>query len=441
MFSKKQIWQLMIPLMVEQLLTITVGIADSMMVSAAGEAAVSGVSLVDSLNNLILGIMAALATGGAVVCSQYIGKRQKENACQAANQLLLTSVVLALLITGIMLLGGRGLLQLVFGNTEAAVMDHAVTYTVIIVMTYPFMAVYNSAAALFRSMGNSRISMLVSLLMNAINISLNAVLIFGFHMGVAGAAAATLAARIVGSVLMLIMIHQKKYEIHISDLQKIRPNPSMIRRILYIGIPTGLENGMFQLGRILVLSLAASFGTASIMANAVAGSLCAFMIIPGTAVSLAMVTIVGQCIGAEKIDQARRYTNRLLLLSIVMIGVVSAVIVLLRPFLLGLYHMSAEAYGMAYRLMFWHFILGTFMWPLSFNLPNALRAGNDVKYTMTVSMLSMWICRVAFSYLLARRFELGLYGIWIAMFTDWLTRLVCFVIRYRGDRWCRKRLV
>lgn len=441
MFSKKQIWQLMIPLMVEQLLTVTVGIADSMMVSVAGEAAVSGVSLVDSLNNLILGIMAALATGGAVVCSQYIGKRQKENACQAANQLLLTSVVLALLITGIMLLGGRGLLQLIFGSTETTVMDHAFIYTIIIVLTYPFMAVYNSAAALFRSMGNSRISMLVSILMNAINISLNAVLIFGFHMGVAGAAAATLAARIVGSILMLSMIRQQKHEIHIADLQKIRPNLFMIRRILYIGIPTGLENGMFQLGRILVLSLAASFGTVSIMANAVAGSLCAFMIIPGTAVSLAMVTIVGQCIGAERVDLARRYTNLLLLLSVAMIGVVSAVIVLLRPFLLGLYHMSPEAYEIANRLMFWHFILGTFMWPLAFNLPNALRAGNDVKYTMTVSMLSMWICRVAFSYLLARRFELGLYGIWIAMFTDWLARIVCFVVRYRDNRWCQKRLI
>ena len=406
MFTRRQIYQLMLPLIIEQLLTVTVGIADSMMVSVAGEAAVSGVSLVDAINNLVLSVLAALATGGAVVCSQYLGKKDKDSACQAANQLVLT----------------------------------AVTYCVIIVFTYPFMAIYNSAAALLRSMGNSRVSMLVSLLMNLINIAGNAILIFGLNMGVAGAAIATVISRIVGSFLLLGMAHQKRYEVHVSGLYRVRPHWQMIRRILYIGIPTGLENGIFQLGKLIVLSLISSFGTASIMANSVGSMICQFMILPGVATSLAIVTVVGQCIGAGEVKQARYYTNRLILLSTIMMAVVSAGIVLLRPFLLGLYNMSPEAYKIANTLIIWHFIAGL-IWPLSFNLPNALRAAGDVKYTMVIGMLSMWIFRVGSSYLLGGMLGYGVYGVWLAMFLDWFVRVICLLIRYHGDKWHQKKLV
>lgn len=440
LFDRRQIFQLMMPLIIEQVLTVTVGIADSMMVSVAGETAVSGVSLVDAINNLVLQILAALATGGAVVCAQYLGRKDKARACQAANQLVFTSTVISLSIMAVILLGGRNLLRLIFGATEAAVMDQAVTYCVIIVFTYPFMAIYNSAAALLRSMGNSRISMWVSLLMNVINIVGNAILIFGFHLGVAGAALATLLSRIVGSLVLLAMAHRPSYEVHVNSLHKMRPQWIMIKRILYIGIPTGLENGMFQLGKLSVLSLISSFGTASIMANSVGSMICQFMIIPGVATSLAVVTLVGQCIGAGRVDQARYYTNRLIVFSTLLMAAVSAVIVLLRPFLLGLYHMSPEAYEIANTLILWHLWAGL-IWPLSFNLPNALRAANDVKFTMVVAMLSMWIFRVGFSYLLGGYFGLGVYGVWLAMFIDWFARMVCLLFRYRGDRWYQKKLV
>ena len=440
MFTRRQIYQLMLPLIIEQLLTVTVGIADSKMVSVAGEAAVSGVSLVDAINNLVLSVLAALATGGAVVCSQYLGKRDKDSACQAANQLVLTTTTIALAIMLILLIGGRHLLRLIFGATEDSVMNQAVTYCVIIVFTYPFMAIYNSAAALLRSMGNSRVSMLVSLLMNLINIAGNAILIFGLNMGVAGAAIATVISRIVGSFLLLGMAHQKRYEVHVSGLYRVRPHWQMIRRILYIGIPTGLENGIFQLGKLIVLSLISSFGTASIMANSVGSMICQFMILPGVATSLAIVTVVGQCIGAGEVKQARYYTNRLILLSTIMMAVVSAGIVLLRPFLLGLYNMSPEAYKIANTLIFWHFIAGL-IWPLSFNLPNALRAAGDVKYTMVIGMLSMWIFRVGSSYLLGGMMGYGVYGVWLAMFLDWFVRVICLLIRYHGDKWHQKKLV
>ncbi len=438
LFTRKQILQLLIPLMVEQLFTATVGIADSMMVSVAGEAAVSGVSLVDSLNTLILNILSALATGGAVVCSQYIGRKDSKSACAAANQLLFTTLLFALLVTAGMLAGNVHLLRLLFGSTEPDVMSQAATYFSIIALTYPFMAIYNSAAALFRSMGNSRISMEVSLAMNLINIAGNAVLIFGMKWGVAGAAIATLFSRIVGSLFMLYWIHLPKFEIHVENLRHPRLQFSMIRRILSIGIPGGMENGIFQLGKIIVLSLVSTYGTASIMANSVANNLCMFMIIPGAAVSLALITIVGQCIGAGEIKPARTYTRRMIIASTVMMWLVSALIVALRPVLLGAYHMSAEAYEMAWTLLIWHLIAGT-LWPLSFNLPNTLRAGNDAAYTMSVSMFSMWVFRVGGSYLLGHYFQL--YGVWMAMFIDWSVRIVFFVIRYRGEKWHSKALI
>lgn len=439
LFTRKQILQLLIPLMVEQLLTATVGIADSMMVSVAGETAVSGVSLVDSLNTLILNILSALATGGAVVCSQYIGRKDSKSACVAANQLLFSTLIFAALVTAGMLAGNVHLLRLLFGSTEPEVMSQAVTYFSIIALTYPFMAVYNSAAALFRSMGNSRISMEVSLAMNLINIAGNAVLIFGMKWGVAGAAIATLFSRIVGSLFMLYRIHLPKFEIHVEDLRHPRLQFSMIRRILNIGIPGGMENGIFQLGKIIVLSLVSTYGTASIMANSVANNLCMFMIIPGTAVSLALITIVGQCIGAGEVKQARTYTRKMIVASMIMTGLVSALIVALRPLLLGAYNMSDAAYQMAWQLLMWHFVAGTLLWPLSFNLPNTLRAGNDAAFTMGVSMFSMWVFRVGGSYLLGHYFQL--YGVWMAMFIDWAVRIVFFVIRYRGEKWHSKSLI
>ena len=440
LFTKNQIIKLMIPLIIEQTLTVTVGIADSMMVSVAGEAAVAGVALVDSINNLILQVLAALATGGAVVCSQYMGKRRKDLACQAANQLILTTVLFAVLVSAVMLIGGRDLLRFIFGETEVTVMDNAVMYCMIIVMTYPFMGIYNSAAALFRSMGNSKISMRVSLLMNMINVAGNAILIFGYHMGVAGAALATLASRIVGSGILLYLSYDAKQDIHVSHLLKTRPQGDMIKKILFIGVPTGFENGIFQLGKLCVLSLVSSFGTASIMANSVSYTLCSFMIIPGVAVGLAIVTVAGQCFGANKPEQARYYTNRLSLAAGILMAVVSFGIVLARPFLLGLYHMSQEAYDIASVLLIWHMIAGL-VWPLSFNLPNALRAAGDVKFTLIASMASMWIFRVIFSYILGGTFGLGVYGVWIAMFLDWFARTIVFVTRYHGDRWYQRKLV
>ena len=439
MFNRKQLILLMVPLIIEQTLTVTVGIADSMMVAAAGEAAVAGVSLVDGINNLMLAVLAALATGGAVVCSQYLGKKRADMACEAAGQLVLAAGAAAVVISAVMFVSNRLLLRLIFGQTEADVMDQAVRYFFWISLTYPFMALYNSAAALFRSMGNSKISMIVSLAMNAVNVCGNALLIFGLHMGVAGAAIATLVSRIVGAAILMRRISSKDYELHVPPLKTIRPDLSMIKKILSIGIPSGMENGMFQFGKIITLGIISAYGTAQILANSVGYLLSMFMIIPGMAVSLAMITVVGQCVGAGKIKEARSYTWLLVAVSSGMIALMSGVILLLRPLLLAAYNMSDEAYQITWLLLTLHAVVGIPLWPLAFNLPNALRAGNDAKFTMIVSLASMWIFRVGFSYLLAP--SLAAVGVWIAMFIDWAVRAAVFIIRFKGDKWHSKQLV
>jgi putative MATE family efflux protein len=439
LFNRKQLIALMIPLIIEQTLTVTVGIADSMMVAAAGETAVAGVSLVDSINNLMLSILAALATGGAVVCSQYLGKKRGDLASQAADQLMLSSAALALAASVFMFLFNKLLLGLVFPKTEEAVMNQAATYFFWISMTYPFMSIYNSGAALFRSMGNSRISMLVSILMNVLNICGNAVLIFGLHMGVAGAAIATLISRIVGAAILFWRVSMPAYELHTSGFHLVRPDFTLVRKIMSVGIPSGMENGLFQVGKIITASIVAVHGTAQILASSVSFVLATFMLIPGQAVSLAMITVVGQSIGAGRIKEARSYTWKLLAASSVSIAVMSFAVLALRPVLLGAYHMSDEAYNTAWHLLFLHTVIGIPIWPFSFNLPNALRAGNDATFTMAVSLISMWTFRVGLSWLLGAKYAAT--GVWYAMFIDWTFRSIVFTLRFRTDKWYAKRLV
>ena len=276
MFSRKDLQRLIIPLIVEQFLSITIGMADTVMVSVCGEAAVSGVSLVDAINILMINIFSALATGGAIVSSQYIGREDLGKACEAAKQLVLAVFVLSTAIGAIFVFGGPQVLGLLYHDIEADVMASAESYFFLTALSYPFIALYNAGAALFRAMGNSKVSMTISIVMNCINIGGNALFIFGFDMGAAGAALATLISRIVGAVFILVLLRRSTNIIHIDSYLRLGLHPGMIKNILEIGIPNGLENGMFQLGKIIVQGMIASYGTAAIAANAVCNSIAGF---------------------------------------------------------------------------------------------------------------------------------------------------------------------
>ena len=374
LFSNRELANLIGPLVIEQLLAVFVGMADSIMVANVGEAAVSGVSLVDNIMILIINIFAALATGGAVVAGQYIGRKDEKSACKAATQLVWFVSLSAVAIMILVYFGKDIILNQVFGHITAEVKGHADIYLLIVTASIPFIALYNGGAAIFRAMGNSQVSMRVSLLMNAINVTGNAILVFGLRIGTAGVAIPTLISRMVAAIVITVLLCNQTRILHIERTLKIRFDGRMIRKILAIGVPNGLENSMFQLGKILVLSLVSTFGTYAIAANAVSNAIALFQILPGMAISLAITTVISQCVGANDYEQVHYYLKKLLaIIYVAMVGTV-ALIFLALPLILKAYNLSDQTAAAATNIIHFHGISAMIIWPLSFALPAAYRA-------------------------------------------------------------------
>ena len=437
LFSKKDLRKLIIPLILEQPLAITVGMADTMMISSAGEAAVSGVSLVDMFNNLIISVLAALATGGAVVTSQCIGAGRREEACRSARQLVFTEAAITIGISVLVLLFHRQILGLFFGQIEADVMQNAIIYLIISVFSFPLLAVYDSCAALYRSMGNAQITLKISLLMNVINVVGNAIGVYVLKLGVAGVAIPSLVSRGVAGVVLFTLLHNPDNLVFLTR-GKFKVDATIVKRILFIGIPSGIENGIFQLGRVLVVSIIAAFGTSQIAANGVANSLDSMGCIVGQAMSLAMITVIGRCVGAGEEGQVRYYTKKLLGETYFYTAVINSIILLLLPWILQIYGLGEETTRLSYILVMIHDGMAIFLWPASFVLPNMLRACNDVKYTMVVSIFSMITFRIGFSYVFGVHMGWMAVGVWAAMVIDWVFRVLCFVGRYLAGTWRKK---
>ena len=436
LFTQKDLLRLTGPLLIEQLLAVTVGMADTMMVSRCGEAAISGVSLVDMINQLIIVLFAALATGGAVVVSQFLGAREQKSADNSAGQLILLSGVLGVVVGALCFVFARPLIRMCYGSIAPDVLEASVLYLKIIALSYPFLALYNGGAALFRSMGNSKISMQVSVLMNIINIVGNAVCIFGLKMGVDGVAWPSVVSRVVAAILILGKCYQKGHALNVPKTTRL--DGRMAKRILGIGIPSAFENSLFQAGRILVVSMISTFGTVQIAANAVANNLDGMGCIPGQAIGLAMITVVGRCVGAGDNEQTIYYTRKLTLWAYITMGVFNGAILLFLPQLISIYALSGETMALSELLVRIHAGCAIFLWPVSFVLPNALRAANDVKFTMIVSVLSMAVWRLGFSYLLCVQLGWGAVGVWIAMVIDWVCRVICFLARFHSGAWKSK---
>ncbi|MEE0199036.1 MATE family efflux transporter [Faecalicatena contorta] len=435
LFDNKALRALIIPLIIEQLLAILVGMADSIMIASVGEAAVSGVSLVDNIMVLFINAFGALAAGGAVISGQYLGQKSDKNACEASNQIVWFITIVAVGIMAIIYCGKWFILHVVFGAIDADVMAHANTYLLIVSASIPFMALYNAGAAIFRAMGNSKVSMQVSIIMNLINIGGNALLIYGFHRGTEGVAIPTLISRVVAAVIITVLLTDQKRQLHISRSFHYRPDWRMIRRILSIGVPNGLENSMFQLGKIMVLSLVSTFGTYAIAANAVSNAVALFQILPGIALNLAITSVIAMCVGAGDYEQAHYYTKKLVGLVYVLIWIMNAVIFLLLPFILKAYHLSDLTAETTKQILYFHSISCMIVWPVAFSLPATLRAAGDAKVTMIISIASMWIFRIVFSYILGRYMGLGVFGVWVAMVIDWCFRAVFMMVRYHGGKW------
>ena len=442
LFTRQQLIALLLPLIAEQALSVTIGLADTLMVSSVGEAAVSGVSLVDSFNTLMIQIMSALATGGAVVTSQYIGRQEPRDARNAAAQILFILSSFSLLVAAVVVVGRHAILRGIFGSIDADVMRYAETYFLLSALSYPFIGLYNAGAALFRAQGNSKISMLSSLVMNVVNIGGNAVLIYGFKMGVMGAALASLVSRAIACFAVLYLLQKPDCPLRVDGLQALAPKAKLIRQILRVGIPAGIENGMFQIGKLSVSSLTSTLGTAAIAANAVANTTTTFLNIPANAVGMAALTVVGQCLGAGEKEQAVYYSRRLLLTAYCGAWVMNlSAFLFANRFAISLFNLSPEAQTMALQVMVWFNFVSLFFWPSSFTLPNILRAAGDARFTMAVSILSMWVFRVGFCYVMVLGFHGRLLSIWMGMFLDWVFRSLCFFVRFVRGRWMEQSVI
>lgn len=462
MFSNKKLWKIIWPLLIEQILQISLGIADIFMVSSLGEAAVSGVSLVDQINVLLSAIFTALATGGAVVCSQFIGRKDSKNSQETAKQLLLIvlTVSLSLMILGLFVY--KYILRFLFGNIEQEVMNASQRYFLISLYAIPGIALYNAAAALFRSNGNSRISMNIAILVNILNIGGNALLIYIFHFYVEGVAWPTFISRTAAAFILILCLYYGKDDkegtkdnnyISIKGISRTRPNPFFIGKILKIGIPNMLENSSFQFGKVIVLNVVTFFGTGAIAANAAGNTLAGVEVIPGNALGICMLTVVGQCLGAGRKDQAVYFTKKLMLWAYLSFAAINIPFLLSSHWILSLLGLNEDTINAAWAIVLTHGILGIIFWCMSFCLPNALRAAGDSTYTMVVSMLSMWIIRVGLSFVFQKTRLCGLmdyfnmpecYGalcVWFAMICDWLIRITFIATRIASGKWLDKKVI
>ncbi|WP_290137651.1 MATE family efflux transporter [uncultured Dubosiella sp.] len=441
MFTNKALGKLIVPLVVEQVLVMLIGMIDTIMVSFAGEAAISGVALVDMINNLFITVLASLATGGAVIVSQYLGSKNKVEADLGASQLILSATLAGTGIGVFCLVFRQPMLTLFYGGVEADVMEACVVYFLFTLCSFPFLGLYNAGTAIFRSMQKTGTTMVVSLFMNILNLAGNYLGVFVFQMGVAGVAIPTLVSRMAGAFLIFTLTLRPDQPVQVRCPYVLSWQGAMQRRLFRIAVPNGIENGLFMLGKVLVTSIVALFGTTQIAANGVSNSLNTIAILVVNAINLAIVTVVGQCVGARELEQARAYTKKLMKISYVATAALSLLVWAILPLLLRLYDMSEATYTLTFRLILIHNALALALHPTSFNLANAIRAAGDVRYTMWVGIASMLVFRLGCAFLFGIGFGWGIYGVWLAMGADWLGRSIAFLLRYHSGEWLRHRAI
>lgn len=441
MFTAKELRRLLIPVIIEQFLNSFMGMADTMMVSQAGSTAISAVSLVDAINVLVIQVFSALATGGTIICAQYLGRRDEKAANKAAGQVTLTVAAISLVITFLCVGFRVPLLQVTFGQVEADVMTDSMTYFLITALSFPFIALFGAGSAFYRAGGESKFPMRVSVLSNLLNIAGNAVLIFGFGMGVAGAALSTLLSRIFCAVVIFYFLRKPQQPIVLKNYFSIRPDFPLIGRVLALGVPSGIENGMFQFGKLAIQSSVSTLGTTAIAAQAMTIILENLNGIGGIGVGIALMTVVGQCIGANRKEEAKYYMVKLTFYGELIVLCSCLIVFAITKPVTYLAAMEARSALMCFEMVAAITIVKPIVWTLSFVPAYGMRAAGDVKFSMLYASVTMWCCRVALCIYLIRFQGFGPMAVWIGMFADWTLRAVGFTIRFFSGRWLKKRVI
>ena len=405
LFDNRKLAALLIPLALDQLLNSFMGSVDTFVVSNLGSAAISAVSLVDSINMLIVQAFFALASGGTVVCSHYLGLRNREHANGAARQLVFITLFMSVVITVLCLIFNHQILRVIFGEVEPEVMEKARQYFFISAVSYPFIALYDDGASILRAQENSRFPMMISVAANGVNLALNLLFVWKLHLGVPGSAFATLLARIFSMIVVMIRLRRKDLEIVLKDYLSIRPDWRVIRRILNIGIPSGVENGMFQFGKLAIQSTVSLMGTAAIAAQGMTNIIENLNGILALGVGVGLMTIVGETLGAGRKEEAVYYVKKLCIISeVIIIASCLVMYAFVRP-ITYFGGMEPESAKMCIYMVTWITVVKPVVWVMSFIPAYGFRAAGDVKFTMIVSVVSMWVCRVTFVIILAREYS------------------------------------
>lgn len=441
MFSNKDLKNMIIPMFFEQLLVMLVGIVDTFVISYAGESAVAGVSLVNSFNTIFIYLFTALASGGAVVISQYIGKKDKENSVKSSSQLFMFSTIFSIVIAVLVLIFNESLLKLLFGEVENSVMDACITYLRISAYSYPAIAIYNAGAALYRSMGKTKVTMYISIVSNIINAVGNMIGVFVLHAGVAGVAYPSLLARLFSAVVITVLCFKKSNITYYVKEWILKFDVKLLKSILNIAVPNGIEQGVFQLVKVALSIVVAMFGTYQIAANGVAQSIWSLAALVGVTMGPIFITVIGQCMGAGDIDSAKYYFKKLMKWTLVFSIIWNVFIFVLTPFIMKFYALSDQTIDLIIVLVLIHNIFNTVAFPFSGPLSNGLRATGDVKFTMIVSIASTVLGRFVFSIILAVYMNLGVIGIALAMCLDWSIRAVVFYLRLKSEKWTQFKVI
>lgn len=441
LYNNTDLRKLLLPIIVEQLLSSLMGTADTMMVSNIGSAAISAVSLVDSINILVIQALAALAAGGAILCAQYLGSHNQREANQAARQVLFVMVFLSTALSAFCLIFRDPLLGLIFGKVEADVMSNSKIYFFLTLLSFPFIGLYDAGASIMRSQNNSRNPMLISVISNFLNIGGNAILIFVFGMGVKGAAISTLVSRIFCAVVVILQLRNDEAPIFITNYFSIRPDWTLIKKILFIGIPSGIENSMFQFGKLAIQSTVSTLGTVAIAAQAMTNILENLNGIAAIGIGIGLMTVVGQCLGAGRQDEAVYYVKKLSWLAeAVVITSCLLVFILTKPITI-LAGMEPASARLCLSMITFITIVKPISWVMSFIPGYGMRAAGDVKFSMITSCCTMWLCRVSLCIYLCRVWGFGPIAVWIGMFSDWTLRAIIFGIRFHSGKWLNHHVI
>ena len=434
-FTSEMLRAMIIPLFLEQLLVMLVGLVDTFVVSFVGEAAVSGVSLVNAFNTIFIYLFTALASGGAVVVSQYIGRKWYDKANEGVSQLLMISVLFSLFISLCILPFGKELLQFLFGKVEGDVMNACITYLKISVYSYPALAIYNAGAALYRSIGKTKTTMYISIVSNIFNVIGNIIGVFILHAGVAGVAYPSLFARIFSAVVISVFCFKEQKGVRYYKNYIFKWNKEMLVRILYVALPNGIESGIFQFVKVALSSVIALFGTYQIAANGIAQSIWSVAALVGVAMGPVYITVIGQCMGSKNIKQATYYLKKLTKITIGFSVVWNLVIFLFTPVLMYFFSVSEETKRLVMQLVLVHNVCNALAFPFADPYGKGLRAAGDVKYTMYCSLVTTLGVRLVFSILFGITLHMGVMGIAYAMCLDWISRGILFYLRFQSGKW------